>query len=762
MLTLAQEFFSWAFFIRIDELIVNAKISVVILDFNMIKVMPLAITRIVMLKFVISFFVFFIFTFSAHTANRAANHTANYSLDDQVNIEQKTNKRSTALRNKQQPRVDTISCPYQNNLQDVEITCFKVYVYENHDNAQSKLINFQIHKFSSLIHKASSQQNSPLFDFGGGGPGADSGFARGEMPFAFSIYRRFSVDIGRDLYLLEARGTGASEPNIGCPAIHQVYLEHWQNKSKRYQLSESLPFSECAQAYAAQGIDLKNYNSYQTARDAAFFLSSLKLPSMNIMGVSYASRYAQSFAKMYPSYTRSLILDSPVFPSIQFEELGDNDYRAFLQLSESIGLMAGRQAAKNFLKDLETWFDESNLRPQEAEITWPQSMLTYLKKQDTNNTSNTQLLSQVNQAKSKIYLDGLDLMHIFFNSLYFKESVFTVPIFFNEMEQGSFEYFSFEIEYYLENQFDPYFSNLLLNSTTCYESFPFADLSKFDESVAKVPAHFQYYAKANMLSILSTCWEIYQAHDKRFTNENKLIKKFLTKSFDLLEKDRHESIKLAPIQGFLRYEHAPLSESIPIRTELPTLLLFGKNDPVIPYLQVSQAKGFFSNSEAVIFPNTSHVTSFEDCGQIVINGFLQDYSINDSERACVSILELASKADIVDPTFLAVSANDELSRFCLLALTDMSCADIPDVEVSEDDDTIKVDIKNAYLHDGNFYWQLRDFVNKTLKQRAQGQKCVEEIYQNTDQSDVLQDISIRCDKRDWWQKQIEKILPFGS
>jgi pimeloyl-ACP methyl ester carboxylesterase len=103
---------------------------------------------------------------------------------------------------------------------------------------------------------------------------------------------------GRDLVLLDQRGTGASGL-LRCPSLE----------------GDVEPASK---AVAACGLRLGARRSLYTSADSAEDLEALRerlgAPQIALFAVSYGSRVALEYARRYPQHVERMILDSPVAP----------------------------------------------------------------------------------------------------------------------------------------------------------------------------------------------------------------------------------------------------------------------------------------------------------------------------------------------------------------------------------------------------------------------------------------------------------------
>jgi len=124
-----------------------------------------------------------------------------------------------------------------------------------------------------------------------GGPGlpalSSAGFFANKMAPGLATH---------DLLVFDQRGTGVSD-RLNCPEIE----------------SNSSWTAQQVRACAAQlGPDRGLYSSRQTAADIEDVRRLLGIPVLTLFGISYGTKTATDYARLYPSHVEALILDSVV------------------------------------------------------------------------------------------------------------------------------------------------------------------------------------------------------------------------------------------------------------------------------------------------------------------------------------------------------------------------------------------------------------------------------------------------------------------
>ncbi len=126
---------------------------------------------------------------------------------------------------------------------------------------------------------------------------------------------------GRDLVLIDQRGTGRSEPGL-CPDLNDDLLganiavasavgpaETEAALARRRAIHAS-----CRDTAIAHGFDLKDFGTTVTVADFEWVRRALAIERWNVHGESYGTTVAMTLASLHPASIRSLVLDSVYAP----------------------------------------------------------------------------------------------------------------------------------------------------------------------------------------------------------------------------------------------------------------------------------------------------------------------------------------------------------------------------------------------------------------------------------------------------------------
>lgn len=116
---------------------------------------------------------------------------------------------------------------------------------------------------------------------------------------------------GRDLILVDQRGTGASEPAL-CPDLDTALVAAVATDPEA-AVRRRAAFAACHDQAVARGVDLDDFGTTVTAEDLESVRQALGIARWNVFGVSYGTTVAMTMMALHPETIRSAVLDS-VYP----------------------------------------------------------------------------------------------------------------------------------------------------------------------------------------------------------------------------------------------------------------------------------------------------------------------------------------------------------------------------------------------------------------------------------------------------------------
>jgi pimeloyl-ACP methyl ester carboxylesterase len=182
---------------------------------------------------------------------------------------------------------------------DGDVRCATVRVAEHPRKPNERTLELFV-----VVARATGPARSPdPFLLLAGGPGQ----ATSEMgPFASEAFGK--VREARDLVLIDARGTGRSNP-LTCALMRtSAQLAGWT----MYPADE---LRACRDSLS-QRADLTQYTTANIADDIEAVRRAFGWPALNVYGTSYGSRLALTYARRHPASVRSMVLKAIAPPQM--------------------------------------------------------------------------------------------------------------------------------------------------------------------------------------------------------------------------------------------------------------------------------------------------------------------------------------------------------------------------------------------------------------------------------------------------------------
>lgn len=185
------------------------------------------------------------------------------------------------------------------------LRCGTVAVPRDYDNPAAGHFNLAL-----VVAKSAEQPSLPdPVVYISGGPG-------GPLTIYADHQARHPYAPGRDLILVDQRGTGRSEPQL-CPELTEKMLEadvaSVADMTEDHLARSRAMYRACRDAATGRGIDLNDFGTTVTADDFDRVRRALGVAQWNVYGESYGTTVAMTLAATHPSTVRTLVLDS-VYP----------------------------------------------------------------------------------------------------------------------------------------------------------------------------------------------------------------------------------------------------------------------------------------------------------------------------------------------------------------------------------------------------------------------------------------------------------------
>ena len=392
--------------------------------------------------------------------------------------------------------------------------------------------------------------------------GGPGGEALESIPFSYQD--RFAyLDAERTVVIFDQRGVGYSEPALSCPEILDLTYE---------LLDDDLPTEEvlarqvavldgCREGWVNDGIDFTRFNSAESAADVADLRVALGYDEWDLYGVSYGTRLALTVMRDHPEGVRSVILDSTYPPEVDGVALILPN--AARAFDELFSACASDPVCSSTYGDLE-------------------SVLFTVVDRLNDSPADLWVLDFLNFEGHRALLDGDSFLGLVFQSLYSEVFLPGIPQLIADAREGHYFDAQVLVSLFLANE--AFFSIGQFLSVGCHEEVPFSD-------PAAVRSLREAYPRLTPL------------------------------------------VDGALIQSEYAFEFCPgwgagagdPVEAEPVVSDIPTLVLAGRFDPITPPEYGRRVADRLENAWFVEFPTLAHgVAAVEGCPRSITLAFLDD------------------------------------------------------------------------------------------------------------------------------------------
>ncbi|MEM7798609.1 MAG: alpha/beta fold hydrolase [Chloroflexota bacterium] len=375
-------------------------------------------------------------------------------------------------------------CPFPLPDHPSAIECGTIEVPEARANADNgRTITLSVAVFRSVARGALAD---PII-YLDGGPGGNT---LEVVQFTYSnLIAPYVTE--RDFIIFDQRGIGYSEPSLDCPEILDLTLE-----SLNGQFSEEeeldlylLAIDDCRSRLASEGVNLRAFNSAESAADVEDIRRALGYESLNLYGISYGTRLAQTIMRDYPDHIRSVILDSPV--PIEGDLQAETPIHISQALAKFFKGCAEDEACGVAYPELENRFYALVDTLNEAPITFP---ITYIL------TGN----------RYDVVFSGEDFIDMLFQSLYSDEIFPLMPAVISQVEEGSYDQLSLVFTNFLIN--NEFISYGMYYSVNCQEEFAFSDRVAVEQNSQADPLLIDYLDSWETTFDTCDVWDVGEAN----------------------------------------------------------------------------------------------------------------------------------------------------------------------------------------------------------------------------------------------------------
>lgn len=448
--------------------------------------------------------------------------------------------------------------------------CYYMHVPEDHAQQTDTDIVFPVVVFRS---NSMFSTKAPVLHLGAGGPGAPMHLDSIEsIKIIWDYHNELSTNQGRDLFVIDPRGTGLSKPLLMCDTFVESETKRLNNNLSfiRQREESDKDYFECIDKFKSQGINLSTYNSLSIANDIEMMRIAGNIDEWVLIGVSYAATYAQIIATQYPESVESMILDSATFPSLKLHDNYLNKTMAsYIALYNHCSLTPDCSAPlKNIENRIWSLHKALDLNPIQLELNHPYK----------NN-------------KIDVLLNGERFISALLSGTYGEKIFSEIPSIIVELEAGRANTITPYLEDHIAYLLDTTYGGVSTISHYCYEDKPYTNFESIRIQADKLPEGY-----IRNTALLSIDFPDY-------------------------------------CNGVLIEASDPVV-SMATKTDIPTLFLHGELDTITPLSDVIEQRKSFTNSRVVTYKSSHDVISSDECAEVVAAKFISNTDIDREKLDC--------------------------------------------------------------------------------------------------------------------------------
>ncbi len=470
----------------------------------------------------------------------------------------------------QQYGFEPVECWFGEAFAPPRTECYYMHVPEDHAQQTDTAIRFPVVVFRS---NSIFSTKPPVLHLGAGGPGAPMylGSIR-SIKTIWEYHNDLSIYQGRDLFVIDPRGTGLSKPLLTCDTFvkseakrltrNLSFTRQWEESNKDY--------FDCIDKFKRQGINLSEYNSLSIANDIEMMRTAGNIDQWVLIGVSYAATYAQIIATQYPESVESMVLDSATFPNLK----PHNNY-----INK---VMAGYLALYNYC----------NLTPNcSTPLHNIENRIWSLHKALNLNPIQLELDHPYKNNKIAVLLNGERFISALLNGTYGEQIFAELPNIIVELEAGRVNTITPYLEDYIAYLLDTTYGDVSTSSHYCYDDKPYTNFDSIRIQADKLPEGYIRDTALLSIDLLDYCNEM------------------LIEASD-------------PVV------------SMATKTDIPSLFLHGELDTITPLSDVIEQRKSFTKSRIVTYKVSHDVISSDECAEVVAAKFIANTEIDQIKLDC--------------------------------------------------------------------------------------------------------------------------------
>ena len=181
-----------------------------------------------------------------------------------------------------------------------------------------------------------------------------------------------AAGLGREVIVLDVRGTGRSQPSLVCPEVEALPSSPVSVPvdDPRTRGEFLAAIAACHDRLVSQEVDLSAFDQQEIAADAEDLRNALAIDRWNVMALGTTSRIALEYLRHDPDHVRAVVLDSPEWPGVDpFVQSVQATRHAIAELVAACAPdPVCHRLAPNLERDLETVFRQLHAEPYVADF----------------------------------------------------------------------------------------------------------------------------------------------------------------------------------------------------------------------------------------------------------------------------------------------------------------------------------------------------------------------------------------------------------
>ncbi len=351
---------------------------------------------------------------------------------------------------------ETVDCPFE-GPPDVAVGCSTITVPENWDTGQGEITL----TFARVPARTTPPAGEPIV-YLEGGPGAH---ALDTLVYQFDDLWDPLLD-DHDLIFFDQRGTGYSEPRLSCPELTELTREAEDDPGldpDEIETEYNRRLGECTEGFTERGIDLTQYNTINSARDADAIRQVLGHEQWNLLGISYGTKLGLEIMRQFPETVRASVLDS-VFPP-QVDSTRDNP-TTFLASLDAVSAACAAEPACARQGDLK------------------QRLIDAAQQLETS-PRQVEVINFLTGESDTVQAQGDTIVRIVATGLYSPFAFTDWPELLTDIEAGGTDALSTFLS--LDRTNEPFFTTGMQLVVQCHEEISFADPAEVENSAPEDP-----------------------------------------------------------------------------------------------------------------------------------------------------------------------------------------------------------------------------------------------------------------------------------